>query len=365
MNETALQKVLRLGFSFEELSATYGINTYKHPTLPLVGFKYDMIDSDKSKSDPVVRSARGTVLELETYNLVALPFYRFFNYGEHEESRHFNWGKFTSITKEDGSLMIVYFYNNEWHVNTSGSFGLSECNFSGKTWRELFWDTAKIDTSLLNKDCTYIFELCTLYNKVVRLYPESKVYLLGVNSNITLDEYSTGWVVSEAVRIGVETPEIHSFICYADVENFLAQKETTDPTFEGLVLRDSNDIRVKVKSKTYLALHHLHDNGNIANPKNIVEFLLKSEKDEILTYFPEMREQVEAVESKLDTELNTLIQIWEDTKEIESQKDFALAIIPKTKFNGILFQIRRDKGDIHLLRKIWSESGIQICKVLY
>jgi hypothetical protein len=77
VSETPLQAYLRsvtkehnAGLALELLTTKYGINVYKHPTLPLVGFKYNQIESPKY--DPIVRWSRGTVLEYETWNIVAL-----------------------------------------------------------------------------------------------------------------------------------------------------------------------------------------------------------------------------------------------------------------------------------------------------
>ena len=40
-----------------------------------------------------------------------------------------------------------------------------------------------------------------------------------------------------------------------------------------------------------------------------------------------------------------LEEVWEENWQIEDQKEFALAITPKTKFAGILFNLRKKYGD--------------------
>lgn len=362
MFETELQKALRSGITPEQLKETLGVNSYEHPEgLPLVGFKYDQIESPKT--NPVVRASRGTVLEKGTWNLVAQPFFRFFNYGEHlEETAKFDFEKFTATEKADGSLCPLYHYQDRWHVNTSGSFAFGECNFSGKIWKDLFFETANLDLSKLNKDTTYIFELCTIWNKVVRAYPSPRVYLLGMVDRNTGHDWCAEAIRDIAKDIGVHAIETYPCNSFKDVEDFLSEKESSDPTFEGMVLRDRNGLRVKIKTKTYLALHHLHDNGNIANPKNIIPFLLKGEKDEIMAYFPEMEEQVNKVESLLKEEYEQLKSLWLSTKDIENQKDFALSIVGKTKFAGMLFTIRKTGED---LETHWRNSPETIHKFLY
>lgn len=54
-----------------------------------------------------------------------------------------------------------------------------------------------------------------------------------------------------------------------------------------------------------------------------------------------------------------LEEVWEENWQIEDQKEFALAITPKTKFAGILFNLRKKYGDqqsLQLLRETWGES---------
>jgi hypothetical protein len=314
-----------------------------------------------------VKECRGIVLEKDSWKLISKPFLRFFNLGENlEETQAFDWTDFSCTSKEDGSLIIVYHYDGEWHVNTSGSFGLGEVQFSDKTWRELFWGTANIDQDLLFESYSYIFELCTPFNKVVRQYPESKVFLLSVFHGV--DEFSPEFVDGVAANLGVPRPEIFEFQSREEITKFLCEKEETDPTYEGVVLRDSNNLRVKVKSRSYIAMHHLHDNGNIFNPKRLVPLVLAGEVDEVVAIFPEVKEAIETVRDRLDVEFENLLAVWKDCWQIENQKEFALSILSRTKFTGILFNLRKDQKDQQTeesLKFAWRQSDEAIVKILY
>jgi hypothetical protein len=349
--ETDLTRYMKKYNDLNKITEEFGIKTYEHPTLPLVGFKYNQIDSPKY--DSVVRWSRGTVLERGSWNIVAQSFYRFFNYGEYEDDRiQFNWSNFSALEKVDGSLMIVYFYGGQWHINTSGSFGFSNVGMSDKTWCEMFWGVLSEQmnrSSLeiqnqLNKDYTYIFELCSIFNKVVRLYTTSTVYFLSAYDIKNGYELTINEDKLEADRLSFLQPAIYNFNSMEEILEFLHQKESEDPTFEGVVLRDKNNIRFKVKSESYLRLHHMFDNGNIANPKYYVPFILKGEKDELISYFPEMKDLLDTCEEKILLEWKNLLDVWKKCYKIESQKEFALAIMGKTKFTSILFKLRKLKG---------------------
>jgi hypothetical protein len=99
-----------------------------------------------------------------------------------------------------------------------------------------------------------------------------------------------------------------------------------------------------------------------------VPLVLNGEREEILVYFPEIRSAFEAVEEKLQIAWVALKQIWQDNREIVGQKEFALAILGKTPFTGMLFQVRKqdkDSQSVEHLREIWQASADIIVKVLF
>lgn len=362
-----IQRYLRHQGTPASLSEELGIGPYYHPTLPLVGFKYSQINSPKY--NPIVRESRGVVLESGSWNLVAKPFHRFFNVGEDVDAyAAFDWSDFDCTTKHDGSLIILYYFANEWHVNTSGSFGLGTVGSgSSRTWRELFWAASGIDTTSLRGCDTYIFELCSPANKVIRLYPKPTAYLLSAFSTNWDDheEFTPDEVDRLAVFLGVPRAERHHFKSHAEITEFLEEKSQTDKTFEGVVIRDRNGVRFKIKSESYLRLHHLHDNGNIFNPKRLIPVILAGEKDEVISYFPEIREPLEALESELEAEFQTVAALWRQTWRIDSQRDFALSIVKATPHSGVLFTLRKIYGENQteeLLRDQWNRSVDTIVK---
>lgn len=339
-----------------EAVAKLGIQSYRHPTLPLVGFKYTQWDSEKTNE--VVRWARGTVLEDKTWKLVAQPFVRFFNWGEDPaEMAKFDWSNCECTEKADGSLIIAYNYHGEWQVNTSGSFGFGKVQQIGnQNWRELFWSTFYAcggNKAALLGDRTYLFELCTPINKVVRMYAKPTVYLL--STFIDDKEVHCG---AHADDISIGIPELHEFSSADHVQVFLRERAQSDPTFEGIVARDSSGTRFKIKNSSYLALHRLKDNNNIARTDRMIEIALAGEQDEVLTYFPELTDEFNKVKERLDAELNQLTTAWRTHMHLETQKDFAMAV-KALPYSSIMFQARKTGQPIDA---IWRASGDAIIK---
>lgn len=315
------------------LNLEFGITNNRHEDGRVI-LNYDQIESPKFH--PIVRECRGLVLDyLDNWKLVARAFTRFFNYGEGANEwgqNRFDFGEgyksddpsFFAGDKEDGSIILLYFYKGKWRVNTRASFADGKVNDSDYTWEELFWlGAAKLDKAQLIQGWTYVFELCSVYNKVVRHYAEPTVYLLSVFKG---EEETTQPLQIEAHWLNVKFPKQYAFNTIEEVTNFIKDIEAKDPTFEGLVLKDRFGNRLKIKSSTYLVLHK-----KLGNRKPSIEDLytmtvVDDGGDEFLTYFPEIAEQLNNVKIRKELLTIEMLGLYEMNKNLESQKDFALAV---------------------------------------
>lgn len=364
-----LQKYL-IENSPEKLQEELGIRVYRHPELPLLGFKYDQIDSPKTH--PVVRECRGIVLEDKTWDVVAKPFNRFFNVGElEEEYKQFRWDDFYLSAKEDGSLIILYWYAGQWHINTSGSFGFGKQDVFGDSWHELF--KKSVPNNLFEKlsevpqKHTYVFELCTPYNKIVKTYKTCEVYLLTSSEKLSDGKWvenTEGCSDVLAEHLGVKRPERWNFKSQDEIRDFLLRQEENDPTFEGVVLRDVNNLRYKWKTSTYVSLHKLKDNGNILLPKNLVPLVLAGEVDEKKLYLPEISSALDEVSKIIDELWISIKELWEKNSAIKEQKDFALTI-KEHPLSSILFMNRKANGDLESLKALFRRSDDMITKRVF
>tara|TARA_Y100000310_G_scaffold110424_1_gene108822 strand:+ start:608 stop:1720 length:1113 start_codon:yes stop_codon:yes gene_type:complete len=356
--------------TLESLKDQLGIKHIEHPELPLVKLNYDQIESPKTH--PLVRECRSLTLEKDTWKLVARSFPRFFNWGEViDEQGDFNFDDFQVQSKEDGSLISVYWYRGEWHANTRGSFGLQEVQFTEYTWQDLVAQALKVKDlqaveSVLPKTLTYVFELATPYNKVVRTYPDSRMYLLTafdhdgdeIGKDVNIDDI--------AKYINAHRPEVFSFTSIEQIQNYLDTMIKDDPTFEGVVIRDNENRRWKIKNPGYLSLHRMRGEGdNLYNPKHLLPWVLKGERSELITYFPEVADKFDEIDAQVQSELAKLIDIWHDAKGIETQKDFALAITKRTRFSSILFTVRKQNGNADDVVRMFRDANELIYKVLF
>lgn len=364
--------------SHDALTEELGIKVTRHDTLPLVILNYNQIESPKTH--PVVRECRGLVLHAETHEIVARSFPRFFNWGEvAEEMPDFDFSDFIIQSKEDGSLILIYHFDDEWRVNTRGSFAADNMQFQDFTWthgilKALHCEKMSDLDDVLDPALTYVGEFCSSWNKIVRTYSEPVIYLLTAfegERELPWDELEKRELASDRMCAGgfMSTPTRIEFSNIDEIQDFIKQEEGDDPTFEGVVIRDRAGRRWKIKSATYLGLHRLRGEGdNIWNPKHLIPFILAGEEDELMTYFPEVRGTFYEYKCRVLEAYTDLVELWGDHWSIEDQKEFAIAIKDESPFVGILFNLRKKHGEHQQakhLKSAWREQADSIFKNLF
>lgn len=354
--------------SLEKLTEEFAIRTILHPTEDLVILNYNQLESPKTH--PIVRECRSLVLNSKSYVLVSKSMNRFFNWGEViEEMNSFNFSNFVVNTKVDGSLINLFNYNGLWRITTKASFANGKVDNSDVTWEQLFCQALKINNLQdinLNKNFTYVCELVSPYNKIVRMYKEPQVFLLTMFEN----ETELHWKEVDNFCCKYFTrPDYFHFKLIDEIIFYLSEVSKTDPTFEGVVICDNNFKRWKIKNPTYLSLHALRgESGNLFNPKYLISFVLNGDESEFLNYFPEAEDAFNKVKTLVNKNYDNLEDLYFKTQGVESQKEFALSIIGKTPFTGILFELRRKYGinyDLNKLKEYWEKSNEMIYKILY
>lgn len=374
----AVQKYLKTK-TLDDLTSELGIVVKKHDSWPLVILNYDQIESPKTNE--IVRECRGLILNSYNFELVARSFPRFFNWGEvADEMKLFDFSNFIVDSKEDGSLVVIYWSEDcrAWMANTRGSFADDNMQSQSFTWKEGFLRALGLKSfaeceDWLDRSYTYVGEFCSPWNKIVRRYDSPRIYLLTMFRG--MDELTWEETKEQSVRLirnldtgkpGFVLPTRYEFKSIEEVQDFLKKQAADDATFEGVVIRDCNNRRYKIKSPTYLGLHKLRGEGdNLFNPKHLLPFVMAGEDDELLTYFSEVKEQYYKLKSQVQKDYIDMIELWADNKHIENQKDFALAISNKTPYTSVLFNVKKKHGlgqkSSHV-KEEWRNSEAQIFK---
>lgn len=310
----------------------------------LLVLNYNQIDSQKT--DPIVMECRSLILEAGTLNVVSRSFDRFFNYGEAlNVMPEIDWKRAIAYEKVDGSLIKIYNHKGHWYISTKGTaYGDSDCMGYGVTFKELVWKALGCKNDYeFQKRCidyhlwhefTYIFELTSVENRVVKRYEGYKLYYL--TSRVNSDgKYFNDKAV--ALRFGAVEPKCYLF---NTVDECLRTARELKDLDEGYVIYQDGVPIAKVKSPAYVAVHHIRGEG--LNPKRIMQLVLVNEQDEYLQYFPEDREVfIPYVEAKniLDYKM---YEVYNDLKDIDDQRTFAIEA-QQYPFKAALFQARSKK----------------------
>jgi len=347
--------------TLQDLTDEFAIKVKDYPELGIAVLNYNQIDSPKYH--PIVQECRGLIINTVGLTLVSKTFKRFYNINENENDEFDFGGDFKVCEKADGSLMPVYHFNDSWHVGTRGSAFAEGTTASGLSFKEIFESAVGCDVNTLMTDMdrsfSYVFEMCSVHNKVVKLYKEPKVYLLAIQCLINDKEWDCLFVDNVAIHLGVHRPIRYEFDNIDDVHDSFRDFE---PTEEGYVLVDKKRNRIKIKNPTYVDLHHMIGNGEIT-PKRIVDVVFRGETEEILTYFPEYREFFEPWQRAYDT-IVRYINIWDMQlkKQDLSQKDFALDI-KDLNFKGVLFSMRKGLTLKESFDRIGSTGKVNLLEI--
>ena len=261
-------------------------------------FKYNQIHSDLS--NPLVQECRGIILRQskEGWKVICQPFGKFFNVGE-TSAYPINIFKSVIFEKVDGSLLKVYYDQNEWKVATNGTIDAhySDTRITGKTFYDLFMDVVGGEQGFdlmkkrMSAGHTYLFELVHPISRIVVNYGEKKelVFVGWRNANNGMDALpiKSEFEGLDFIRLPeiyqLQTPRIDELQEVADIMN------TQGFDFEGFVVAEVEGIfvtgRVKIKSPKYLKYHHLAG-GSIYN--SLMELILKNEIDEFNAYLNQL-----------------------------------------------------------------------------
>lgn len=374
MFELEIQKYLRSGKSLDDLKLDYSINASLSSDKKLVILNYDLIDSPKETE--ITKECRQLVLEVNSWNLIAKSFTRFLNMGENKNEDCLFFESKNPVTfhsKEDGSIINVFNYNGEWHLATRSTFGNRplERNNNDLTWRQFFESIVGSPLNefglKLDKNRSYIFEMCSKKNIIVRYYKTPIVYLLASYSKEDGTEYSDEELNLVANQISVNRPEKHEIAPNKlDIINYVEAIGDKDQTFEGLVgkVEISKGVyhRLKFKSSKYLILHHSVSQKNMQNVENHLELVLKGEMSEISShpFFSNFIEEFKATEKKIQFEYEKYISRWEQVKTITSQKEFAMQI-QSDIWKFMYFLIKKTNKDPKI---IWRQQSDKIKEIL-
>lgn len=315
-----------------------------HENGELLIWNYSPVVQYSRAWDDVTMMCRGLITTLDGM-VVARPFRKFFNLGEHTEELPSLEGA-TVTEKYDGSLGILYHDGHQHCLATRGSFASEQALKGTEMLQEqiinVFGDEWMIP------GFTYLFEIIYPQNRIVVDYEgkEQLVLLAAIHTE-------TGEELSHEDLILPNKAE--QYANFKDIkELYSLQRDNT----EGLVVRFSNGLRLKVKWDEYVRLHRLVTG---VNAKTIWEFLSTgADLDELLDHVPdEFFNWVQDKKAELEQIHKGLMDSGEyrfnSVKHLSTRKEQALALqdAPAT-VKAVAFAFLDGKPEEQIAQRIWK-----------
>lgn len=342
------------------------ITKQSHPTLPLTIWNYTEKVQYENLWDEVTLKCRGLITDNNTGKAIVEPFKKFFNYEELvadriPDAKIPSNGDYVYVQeKMDGSLGILFYYEDEWIMATRGSF-TSDQAIKGL---EIVKNNYFLDSFL--REYAYLVEIIYPENRIVVDYREEKVTFLSVVLNRNFEGWNISgdselhWTTANSIFkcIGIKKKDIVKTDQHFNFSDELYQflKSKNEKNKEGYVLRyQPGNFRMKIKFEDYVRLHKIMTN---LSTTAVWEVLLNGQNmDSILKDVPdEFYQKIREYEHKLNCEFLALKSEYEDhfesIRRLGTRKLFAQFANTCFKHPKILFAMYDGKSVDEMIWKI-------------
>ena len=323
------------------------LSKQSHPSLPLTIWNYTEKVQYDGVWDDVTLQCRGLITENVTGSVLVRPFNKFFNYEELVGKGFIpSKGDYVYIQdKMDGSLGILFNYDDEWVMATRGSFTSEQAIKGLEIVKSMYF----LDSWL--KEYAYLVEIIYPENRIVVDYKgKEKVVFLSVVLNEgwkwkPTDDTELHWTTATMILSsnGVKKSDIvktEQHFNFSD-ELYQSLKEKNEKNKEGFVLRfQPGNFRMKIKFEDYVALHKIMTN---VSTTSVWEVLSSGESmDNLLKGVPdEFYNKIKEYETELLNEFSALKSEYEDhfesIKRLGTRKLFAQFATTGFKHPSLLF----------------------------
>jgi RNA ligase len=229
-----------------EIEAGY-VRERHHPDGGLAILNYTEKAQYEKHWNSITTTCRGLIYHTQSGHIVARPWSKFFNYGEHDPNSLPSFAPVEVTDKLDGSLGILYRHPGDGRpaIATRGSFTSDQALHATEVFRARYEGIFHGFWGL-----TYLFEIVYPSNRIVLDYEGlDDLVLLGAVSTVT------GMPMGPTDIAGWPGPKAQVFDA-RNLKDALAVEPRANA--EGLVVRFKHDgTMVKIKQEDYVRLHKL------------------------------------------------------------------------------------------------------------
>ena len=313
-------------------------------------FDYDIMKSQEPFMQPGARNIRGIVYNVETGEIIALPFFKFFEYQENNfanpQIMH-SWEIENVYPKIDGTL--IYFaldHKGNACPRTRGGWNNRHTEYAYSILSRNP-EIEKLARVFLEKKETPMFEMVTLSDRHVVDYDFNELVFLGSRSMETgkISSPTTKMLESLNRNHGIDVSKIAAtlpldvmdIVCdelkktaseypLATLVTMLRHAECyreRDDVAEGFVVHFKNGEMVKLKYPQYIKLHKIAN--DLRNETKIAELIIRGSTDRIQEMVDESKRD-QATEVFLESMIKSVKDVArEKDRELDKARMFSFA----------------------------------------
>jgi hypothetical protein len=280
------------GKNFEDLKKNCEFTIKEDGNLYMLSF-----NDNNDLNDDLVRTVNGIILEKDTNKLVHYSFQKAYDgleAGKGTDPYLGELGNFRSEIMIEGTLIKIFYYQNEWCIGTSRNINAVYSYWGGdKSFKELFIETSKesdvqFDFDLLDKNCCYSYIL---------QHPEVTIgYDISVSNIVPLS------------KINLETLEEEYFTLEYS-KNSLAELKLNLSFGTNFIIVTEEGKRIKLLSDEYRYAQSLLNN-NPSMKWTCLEIIQNGFTYDFIKYFPSKCDTLDYVDEKINTVINEIHRLY-------------------------------------------------------
>ena len=275
----------------------------------------------------ISKECNGIIIEKETNKMLCYG-YNCMITGNNEDLLSKNIGEHTIQKAIDGTIIRMYYYNNEWWTCTNRSIDAKKTHWiSEKSFDELFKEASnKLDRSILNKQYTYIFILRHPENRHISKIISPEIIYIGSRNMDTLEI-----VYDENLNDFKKCENIY-FNTWQDMINEL---RTGSYDIMGFIITDKDGGMTKYISDNFKLVKELK--GNIPDMYyRCLILYIHNRKDEFINIFPEYKSIFKFIDKKINILCKQLYSMYVN----RYIKKRTIKVIPE--YNMIINHLHKD-----------------------
>ena len=281
-------------FKVYEKDDYYVINYHLSDNTTFPDPNEDGISNEEKINRILRRDCRGIIFDKEG-NLIRLPYHKFFNLNEKEETNIKNVDFSRShviLEKLDGSMVTPLVIAG--HLRWATKAGITDTSMEAEVFVSTRPQYKMFSIMCLENNCLPIFEWCSRKNRIVIDYPEDNLILTAIRyfnlpqkwkGNDISGHYEPYLTMKELARV-CDIPVVR---CVYDgskpIDKFIEEDIKNQEGLEGVVIRFDDGQMIKVKSEWYCQLHKMKD--DLTHEKNVIRLILEEKVDDLLPFLLE------------------------------------------------------------------------------